>query len=884
MLKLKLLATLVGTTLGVAACPGAQAQSDTSNSQRVGNLQFGNSLDPDGWRPFEIADPRGMSWLHPGQLRTPTGALYPWPHQVAEDGEAEGEAHGKTDWSWFGLLQLGFLSTSGDAGNASFREYTDWDDGPVLGFAAISGVNRETGGFVEFRGSRLGGDDQYYRLRAGRYGASRFEFFHREATHTLGTDAYPFWDGVGGTDLVLPAGLATGDRRAAVLEAMAARPRQSLAVVREATGAGVEAAATRHWIGYANVSRERREGQRTWGGPMYLTYFFGSPGAGGTGAPGVPGTSGGQYETVRPVDFTTTDIHLGVRNKGGALGWLVDFSLNGSFFRDRKDHLSFQAPFAVAPGATSMIDGGTWALEPDNDYYNVRLEASHPLRFWRGNFSFTASWSSMRQDDPLQAPLDPRFCPDGALIGASGIACSDWNSTAALSRDSAAARIDTSLVDLRADFRPTDALRLFAHLQRHGEDNRTRYTMFNPLTGQYGYVAENGTVVLLIPEPAFSGLFEPGDPAYASVFARVASIPFSEDRTSLEVGGEHALGERDSLGLRYRVERRSPQWRERTRITEQRLSLDWDGRVWGDATLRMGYERERRTGGRYDPNPYLDAFSPSMPGYVPPPTGYTAFTVAQMSKYDIGDMDSGKLSAIVVVPVGLDATFTGNLHGQRRDYGTVVGRRSFDTLGADASWDWAPSPATSMGAYAGYESSRLAQGNVADNEALTFSSPDQGDMEFGGPFFPFANFWSAVDEERNINAGAWLRHAVSPRVRFDLGYDFTDSRGRNRYDAANLAAISVVYARILDQTAIGDRFPDNVFRRHELTANLDLALAGDLQLRLFCKYQRGRFLDWHRAGFETPADLVIGNRVFTELAPPSRWQAMVLGAFITVPL
>src|SRR3546814_12261573 len=94
-------------------------------------------------------------------------------------------------------------------------------------------------------------------------------------------------------------------------------------------------------------------------------------------------------------------------------------------------------------------------------------------------------------------------------------------------------------------------------------------------------------------------------------------------------------------------------------------------------------------------------------------------------------------------------------------------------------------------------------------------------MEFGGPFFPFANFWSAVDEERNINAGAWLRHAVSPRVRFDLGYDFTDSRGRNRYDAASLAAISVVYARILDQAAIGDRFPDNFFPRHALTTNLD---------------------------------------------------------------
>src|SRR3546814_4963278 len=70
---------------------------------------------------------------------------------------------------------------------------------------------------------------------------------------------------------------------------------------------------------------------------------------------------------------------------------------------------------------------------------------------------------------------------------------------------------------------------------------------------------------------------------------------------------------------------------------------------------------------------------------------------------------------------------------------------------------------------------------------------------------------SAVDEERNINAGAWLRHAVSPRVRFDLGYDFTDSRGRNRYDAANLAAISVVYARIqIGRASCRERVCQNV--------------------------------------------------------------------------
>ena len=87
MLKPDVLATLVGAMLGIAACPDAMAQADGSASQRVGNLQFGNSLDPAGWEPFAIQDPRGMSWLHPDQLRTPGGVLYPYPHEIPDGGE-----------------------------------------------------------------------------------------------------------------------------------------------------------------------------------------------------------------------------------------------------------------------------------------------------------------------------------------------------------------------------------------------------------------------------------------------------------------------------------------------------------------------------------------------------------------------------------------------------------------------------------------------------------------------------------------------------------------------------------------------------------------------------------------------------------------------------
>lgn len=881
MPKRNMLATVVGAMLGMSACQDALAQFDTSDSQRVGNLQFGNSLDPTGWDPFSVPDPRGMSWLHPGQLRTPSGVLYPYPHEVPDSDKATA-----TDWSHFGLVQLGYLAVGGDADNAFFRRYADWGSGPVLGLVAYSASNRKTGSFVEFRGSRISEDDQYFRLRAGRYGSSRFQAFHRATSHTLGTTAYPLWDGVGTMRLSLPPGIATGSSQEAVREAMEGRPRHTLATTRRSTGVSWEGvpAPARQWIGYAGVTRERREGQRAWGGPMYLGYFFSAPGPGGIGSPSVPGRFAGQYETVRPVDFTTTDVHLGLRNKGGAAGWLFDASLHGSFFRDRKDQLAFEVPFAVVPGTNSMVNGGTWALEPDNDYYNLRLKASHPLDTWNGNLSLSASWASMRQDDALQAPLDPAFCPDGAVFATIGIACSDWNTTAALSRTTAEARIDTMLVDVRADVRPAPALSLHAHLRHYDENNKTRYTLFNPLTGQYGYIAENGSVVLIIPEPAFSRLFEPGDAAYQSVVTRVANIPFSYRRLDFELGGSYDLDEHGTLGVRYRLERRTPRARERTRVDEQRIEVDWDGKVFDDATLRVSYEAERRTGSPYDPDPYLGAYSPAMPGYVPPPVGNPAFTVAQMYKYDLGDRRSDKLKAILVMPVGVAATLSATLHASRRNYRAEIGRQSFDMAGADAAWDWTPSPETTLSGYAGYQSSRLRQGNVNDNEALTFSSPGQSDTEFGGPFYPRANFWSATDDERNINAGTHVQHAFSPDVRLDLGYDFSYSRGVNRYAYLDLSAIPTVYRRILGAADIGDRFPANIYRVHELTAKLDLALTGNLELRLFWTYQRGRFFDWHLDGFDTPGDLVVGNRVFTQLAPPSRWNAMAFGALVSMRL
>ncbi len=103
MLKRKHLTAMLGLTLGLVGPLPLLAQTDASDSQRVGNMQFGNSLDPTGWGAFATPDPVGMSYLHPNQMRTPTGALYPYPHQVPDQAPLR---HGRLDVYVAGRIRL----------------------------------------------------------------------------------------------------------------------------------------------------------------------------------------------------------------------------------------------------------------------------------------------------------------------------------------------------------------------------------------------------------------------------------------------------------------------------------------------------------------------------------------------------------------------------------------------------------------------------------------------------------------------------------------------------------------------------------------------------------------------------------------------------------
>lgn len=866
-MRMKRLNLLHASLLLALAAPTAMAQvADGSDTMRVGDMQYGNGLDPRGWTPVLTPGGDGYSWLHQGMLRTPTGALYAYPPQARETPLAKG-----SDWTYWGLVQLGYIHVNGDRNAEFFRQYTNWKNGFALGLIALNFDNRRTGDYVEFRGSRLSADDQYYRLRAGRYGSYRIEAFYRDMPHTVSTNAYPIWNGVGTSNLTLPAGLTPGaSTPRQVAAASAAAPRQNIGLTRTRTGLSWEGGLYRGWVGSASVSNEERKGTRLWGGSMFFNFD------------GIPG---GVNETVRPIDFSTTDLNLSLRNVGKVWHFLATY--NGSFFRNHKDYLDYQSPFqlqnVVGVPQVANIYQGEFSLEPDNDYHNLRLDLSRELK-WNGQFTAAAAYGTMRQNDALRPPTTCTGVVgiDMTSIGGPNytVPCADWNTTAALSQKNANARIDTGLFDARLTFRPTPAFGWHAGLRWYREDNKTRYLAYNPITGQYGYISENGSQGSIV--PGETGIFDPNNPLYWSSNVTVRNVPYGYTDTIFELGGDWNLGLRDTLSATYTFDHNEPKYRERKRVDEQRIKIDWVTRSMGDATVRMNYEYAQRRGGHYNYDPYTQFFSESLPGFVDPATGIAAHTVSDMRKYDLSDRNESKLRMILTYPFGEANTVSATFYGNRDQYDTLIGRQNTSTTGSTLQWDWQPNPLTTASAYLGVETSRMGIANVADNESIVGNSPLQENPALGGPLYPNAYQWWEFDRERNTNAGLTLTHDFG-FMRADLSYNFANSLGHVGYNYNSKGALAAESpAELAANAAAGYAFPDNKYRSSIVDLGFNFMFTRMLGMRLFGRYESGTFTDWHYLGLDDT--LSYDHKIYTDKGPQRSYSVTVVGAMFSVKL
>ena len=132
-------------------------------------------------------------------------------------------------------------------------------------------------------------------------------------------------------------------------------------------------------------------------------------------------------------------------------------------------------------------------MEPDNDYHNLHATVTHILPL-NGEASLTAGAGEMRQNDDAHSAhqLPGRFgiSSNGTFdVGPSNpqlFPCDQWNTTAALSQQTANMLIVTNLLQSSIVLQPTGEVSVRAGGKYYREDYRNQYVLFNPQNGDYG--------------------------------------------------------------------------------------------------------------------------------------------------------------------------------------------------------------------------------------------------------------------------------------------------------------------------------------------------------------------------------------------------------------
>jgi hypothetical protein len=826
-----------------------------------------NKLDPTGGQASEACDENGTTWLSPLEHRSPTGNLYDCP-------TAPSPEHSLGDWLYYGLLQLGYVNT-GDDRYALWNRYSDWKANQGVGVLDLHFERPSDGTYAEVRGSRIDDDDQYYQAVYGQAGAYKVEAFIRDMPNILSTDARPIWNGVGSNALTLPRSSTPGESTSAQVAAVsAAAPVQNLGVTRKKEGLDLSGYLTPHWMGYLDVTHERREGDRPYGGPF------------GEDWPGNNGGTGAILETVKPIDDTTINLNTGARYVGAL--WRADFGYSGSYYRDQYLSYSFQQPFSIPSTAPAgaiapPLTIGQMSTEPDNNYHNLHgtLTRSTPMN---GEASFTVSEVLMTQRDTLIPPTNCQGylgwgtpSPGSTQLGPQNVGpqnpnlvpCSQWNTPSALSQSSADVNMHNTLAQMTLVLRPRSDLDVNGGLKFYRQAYYNDYLAYNPSNGDYGYIGENGAYLHEYGYPL--AFLSSAFPANATIDdARVRPFLLSMDDINAYGGLTWKISERDRVGFRYTFDQYRPTSRERDHVDDNSVKLTWVDKTLPWLTLRANYTFLSQTGSVYSTDVYDYAFLAAVPGFA---QAYPNFAVPptevnQLRKYDIANRSENKLDLMSTIAPRDDLTITASFRGDWNTYPAQLGRQGYNTHAAQISTEWAPTITDNVSAYIGYDDSTLHQSAVASTQTAPCT-------DLGCPYYPLANQWWSTDHERNYSAGLTARHRID-RATFDLAWTYVYSRGTNDYSAASAGAFE--YANEFSPTG---SYPAMTYRLSSVTVGATIQLTERVSLRVFDNYEIGRIEDWHYDGFSQ--GLVVGNTLYTDGGPQSYTENLV-GVLVGVKL
>src|SRR5690606_20014857 len=103
--------------------------------------------------------------------------------------------------------------------------------------------------------------------------------------------------------------------------------------------------------------------------------------------------------------------------------------------------------------------------------------------------------------------------------------------------------IDSTLLNAKLVLQPTSLVTVQGNVKYHRQDYRGDYFAFNPLTGQYGYIAENGAQGSSV--PGEMGVWDPA--LFPSVLTRVRNLPLDKEISEGSVAADWRVSRKDTL-------------------------------------------------------------------------------------------------------------------------------------------------------------------------------------------------------------------------------------------------------------------------------------------------------------------------------------------------
>jgi hypothetical protein len=519
---------------------------------------------------------------------------------------------------------------------------------------------------------------------------------------------------------------------------------------------------------------------------------------------------------------------------------------------------------------------------------------------------------------------------------------SNWNTTSALSQQTAKQRIDNTMLDLGLSIKPTDLWSVKGTARYFDSSNKGGYTAYNPLTGQFGrgIVDGNGTGLDLIvglqpgtnPQENGDCYIPPGFSANAltalcrfnRAFNNGSNIPVNGQARSTQqlnygLASDYDLNNTSSLNASLEREEFKRNFRERDKTWENKYKLGYVNRGLGNATLRTSYEVDNKRGSEYryrtweDLGTWLNGLSPETQIALAGTLGYTptfgASNVAiantminglftrysfYFRKYDQADRDQN--------------TFNVRLNYQARenmDLGLVIqmkdakypnsqyGLDSDKQDSVNLEMNYQPSSGSNLYASYGYQrggkSMKLNSGiaglngcTLANIGIYGYAACSDTTTGLDGAR-PLTSAWSMNSDDRNNVLGLGFQTKVGT-IQVGMDYTYSSSSTTIEYHFGSNAISATAANQAAAALIAGTALPNMTFVQQTLNFNALIPISKKLSLRLYDRIELGNVTDWHYDGVIKSAMGAYDSGTLLLDSGPTSYRANVIGFLLQYKL